>query len=57
MSIEVRQEIVYGLSNGENNFDLRELLKVKCQVQTLKTFKSNISKTVREWKKSVNRRF
>ena len=40
---------MYGLSNGENNFDLRKPLKVKCQ--TLKTVKSNISKTVRDREK------
>ena len=35
-----------GLSNGKNIFDLRWPLKVKGQGQTLKTLKSNISKTV-----------
>ena len=39
---------MYGLSNGENIFDLRCFLKVKGQGQTLKTLKSNISKTVRD---------
>ena len=37
---------MHGLSNGENIFDLRWSLKVKGQGQTLKTLKSNISKTV-----------
>ena len=46
VSIEVRYLIIYGLSNGEKNFDLRWPLKVKGQSQTLKTLKSNISKTV-----------
>ena len=42
---------MYGLSSGENNFDLRKPLKVKGQGQTLKTLKSNISKTVRDREK------
>ena len=42
---------MYGLSNGENIFDLRWPLKVKGQGQTLKTLKSNISKTVRDGEK------
>ena len=42
---------MYGLSNGENIFDLWWLLKVKGQGQTLKTSKSNISKTVRDREK------
>ena len=42
---------MYGLSNGENIFDLRCPLKVKGQGQTLKTLKSNISKTVRDREK------
>ena len=42
---------MYGLSNGENNFDLRKPLKVKFQGQTLKTLKSIISKTVRDREK------
>ena len=37
---------MHGLSNGKNIFDLRWPLKVKGQGQTLKTLKSNISKTV-----------
>ena len=47
----VKSEIIYGLSNGENMFDLRWPLKVKGQGQTLKTLKSNISKTVRDREK------
>ena len=39
---------MYVLSNGENMFDPRWPLKVKGQGQTLKTSKSNISKTVRD---------
>ena len=42
---------MYGLSNGENIFDLWWPLKVKGQGQTLKTSKSNISKTVRDREK------
>ena len=42
---------MYGLSNGENIFDLRLPLKVKGQGQTLETLKSNISKTVRDREK------
>ena len=42
---------MYGLSNGENIFDLRWSLKVEGQGQTLKTLKSNISKTVRDREK------
>ena len=37
VSIEVRYEVIYGLSNGENIFDSRWPLKVKGQGQTLKT--------------------
>ena len=37
---------MYGLSNSENIFDLGWPPKVKGQGQTLKTLKSNISKTV-----------
>ena len=37
---------MHGLSNGRNIFDLWWPLKVKGQGQTLKTLKSNISKTV-----------
>ena len=45
---------MHGLSNGENIFNLRWPLKVKGQGQTLKTLKSNISKTVRDRdKKSI----
>ena len=36
---------MYGLSNGENIFHLGWPLQVKGQGQTLKTLKSNISKT------------
>ena len=42
---------MYGLSNGENIFDLRWPSDVKGQGQTLKTLKSNISKTVRDEEK------
>ena len=42
---------MYGLSNGENNFDLRWPIKMKVQGQTLKTLKSNISITVRDKEK------
>ena len=42
---------MYGLSNGENIFDLWWPLKVKDQGQTLKTLKSNISETVRDREK------
>ena len=41
----------YELSNGETIFDPSWPLKVKGQSQTLKTLKSNISKTVRDRKK------
>ena len=51
VSIEVRWEVMYGLSNGENIFDLWWPLKVKGQGQTLKTLKSDISKTVRDREK------
>ena len=44
---------MYGLSNGENIFDPRWPLKVKGQGQTLKTLKSNISKTVRDREKML----
>ena len=47
----VEEEVIYGLSNGENIFDLGSPLKVKGQDQTLKTLKSNISKTVRDREK------
>ena len=39
---------MYGLSNGEKFFDPRRPSNVKGQGQTLKTVKSNISKTVRD---------
>ena len=42
---------MYGLSNGENIFDFWWPLKVKGQGQSLKNFKSNISKTVRDREK------
>ena len=42
---------MYGISNDENIFDLWWPLKVKGQGQTLKTLKSNISKTVRDREK------
>ena len=42
---------MYGLPNGEIFFDPSCPLKVKGQDQTLKTLKSNISKTGRDRKK------
>ena len=51
VSIEVRYEVMYGLSNGENIFDPWWPLKVKGQVQTLKILKSNISIMVRNKEK------
>ena len=48
VSIEVKLEVIYGLSSGINFFDLRWPLEVKSQGQPLKTVKSNISKTVRD---------
>ena len=42
---------MYGLSNCETIFDLGSPLKVKGEDQTLKTLKSNISKTVRDREK------
>ena len=51
VSMEVKKEVLYELSNGENIFDLRWLLKVKGQGQTLKTLKLNILKTVRDREK------
>ena len=51
VSMGVKYEVIYGFSNGENVFDLRWPLKVKSQGQTLKTLKSNISKTVRDREK------
>ena len=51
VSIDVKKEVIYGLSNGGNIFDLWWPLKVKGQGQTLKTLKSNISKTVRDKEK------
>ena len=42
---------MYGLSNGENIFDFWWPSKVKGQGQTLKTSKSNISKTARDREK------
>ena len=47
VSIEVKSGVIYGLSYGMNCFDPRLLFGVKDQGQTLKTSKSNISKTVR----------
>ena len=46
--MEVKKEVIYGLSNGGNIFDLGWPRKVKGQGHTLKTLKSNISKTVRD---------
>ena len=51
VSMGVKQEVIYWLSNGENTFDLGSPLKIKSQCQTLKTLESNISKTVRDRKK------
>ena len=48
LSIEVKQEVIYGLSNGRIIFDPRWPFGVKGQGQTLKTLMSNISKTVRD---------
>ena len=48
VSMEVKQEVIYGLSNDIKIFDPRWPLGVKGQGQTLKTLKSNISKTVRD---------
>ena len=48
VSIEVKEEVVHGLSNGINKFDPRWALEVKGRGQTLKTLKSNISSTVRD---------
>ena len=42
---------MYVLSNGGNIFDPKWPLKVKGQGETLKTLKSNISKTVRDREK------
>ena len=42
---------MYELSNDENVFDLKWPLKVIGQGQTLKSLKSNISKTVRDREK------
>ena len=42
---------MYKISKGDNIFDLMGPLKVKGQGQTLKTLKSNISKTVRDREK------
>ena len=46
--IEVKKEVISGLSNVINFFDLRWSLGVKDQGQTLKFLKLNISKTVRD---------
>ena len=51
VSIEVRYEVMYGLPNIENIFDLWWPLEVKGQGQTLETLKSNISKMVRDREK------
>ena len=44
----ISMEVIYGLSNGMKFFDPRLPLGVKGQGQTIKTSKSNISKTVRD---------
>ena len=54
MSIGVRWEVVYGLSNKETIFDLKWPLKVKGQIVI--TLKSNISFTVRD-RENVNRSY
>ena len=48
LSIEVKLEVIYGLSNGIIFFYSRWFLVVKGQGQTLKILKSNISKKVRD---------
>ena len=48
VSILVKKEFIYGFSNDINFFDPRWLLEVKGQGQTLKTLKSNNSKTVQD---------
>ena len=48
VSIEVKKEIIYGLSSGIQFIDPRWPSGVKGQGQTLQTLKSNISKTVRD---------
>ena len=42
---------MYGLSNGENIFDIMWTSKVKGQGQTMEILKSNITKTVRDREK------
>ena len=51
VSIEVKEEVIYGLSNDMNFFDPRWLLGVKGQGQTLITLKSIILKMV--WDKEM----
>ena len=48
LSIEVKYEVIYGLSNDINFLDPRLPFGVEGQGQTLKTLMSNISKTVRD---------
>ena len=48
LSTEVKKEVIYGISNGLIFFESRLPQGVKGQGQTLKTWKSNISKTVRD---------
>ena len=48
VSIKVKEEVIYGLSNGIILYDPRCPSEVKCQSQTPKTLKSNNSKTVRD---------
>ena len=48
LSIEVKEEVIYGLSNDIHFFDPRLPFGVEGQGQTLKTLMSNISKTVRD---------
>ena len=48
VSKEVKYKFIYQISNSDDIFDLRWPLKVRGQGQTLKTLKSNISKTVRD---------
>ena len=50
VSLEVKKEVIYGLSDSEKIFDPRWPLGFKGQGQTLKTLKSFIGKTVRDRK-------
>ena len=48
VSIEVKYVVMYGLSNGIKSFNPKWPPGVKGQGQTLKSLKSDISKTVRD---------